>query len=130
MVEQEGHGEREDISKQPACQVPSVARPLHGVASRQLRKDGDYPVARSAEEGTPLGIRVELLGGVWGQKLRNIGRNPRVDLHLLNSNARGGDVTRVEGVAEMAWDARPRSKSRGTWTSIARACPPACTRAC
>lgn len=34
------------------------------------------------------------------QKLKNIGRNPRVGLHL-NSNVRGGDVVRVEGVAEI-----------------------------
>jgi PPOX class probable F420-dependent enzyme len=34
------------------------------------------------------------------QKLRNIGGNPRVGLHL-NSDDRGGDVVRVEGAAQM-----------------------------
>ncbi len=43
------------------------ARPLRGVASHQLRKDGDYPVAQRAGEGTPLGIRVELLEGGWAR---------------------------------------------------------------
>ncbi len=41
------------------------------------------------------------------QRLRNFERNPRVGLHL-NSNARGGgDVTRVEGIAEILQDAPP-----------------------
>ena len=40
------------------------------------------------------------------QKLRNIGGSPRVGLHL-NSNARGGDVVRVEGTAEVVHDAPP-----------------------
>ncbi len=39
-----------------------------------------------------------------GQKLRNIDRNPRVD---LNSNVQGGDVVRVEGTAEIVEDAPP-----------------------
>jgi PPOX class probable F420-dependent enzyme len=34
------------------------------------------------------------------QKLKNVAGNPRVGLHL-NSNARGGDVVRVEGTAEV-----------------------------
>ena len=38
------------------------------------------------------------------QKLRNISRNPRVDLNL-NSNAYGGDIVRVEGMAEIVEDA-------------------------
>ena len=40
------------------------------------------------------------------QKLKNIGRNPRVGLHL-NSSARGGDVVRVEGAAEVAQGVPP-----------------------
>jgi PPOX class probable F420-dependent enzyme len=40
------------------------------------------------------------------QKLKNIGRNPRVGLHL-NSNARGGDVVRSEGTAEVAEEEVP-----------------------
>jgi PPOX class probable F420-dependent enzyme len=37
------------------------------------------------------------------QKLKNIGSNPRVGLHL-NSNAHGGDVVRAEGTAEVVQD--------------------------
>jgi PPOX class probable F420-dependent enzyme len=43
------------------------------------------------------------------QKLRNISRNPRVDLNL-NSNAHGGDVVRVEGTAEIVEDAPPATE--------------------
>ena len=46
------------------------------------------------------------------QKLRNIAREPRIGLNL-NSNARGGDVTRVEGVAEIAEDAPPATEVPG-----------------
>jgi hypothetical protein len=71
VVEQEGHGVREDFAQQPAGEVPHVARPhpLDGVAFRQLRKDGVYTVTEPAEEGAPLGGGVPLLGGVWGQEL-------------------------------------------------------------
>ena len=41
-----------------------------------------------------------------GKKLRNIERNPRAGLNL-NSNAQGGDVVRVEGMAEIVEDAPP-----------------------
>jgi PPOX class probable F420-dependent enzyme len=40
------------------------------------------------------------------QKLRNIERNPRVDINL-NSNAQGGDMVRAEGTAEIVEDAPP-----------------------
>lgn len=43
------------------------------------------------------------------QKLRNIGRNPRVGLNL-NSNAHGGDIVRVEGMAEIVEDAPPATE--------------------
>jgi PPOX class probable F420-dependent enzyme len=43
------------------------------------------------------------------QKLRNIARNPHVGLNL-NSNARGGDVVRVEGTASIDEDAPPASE--------------------
>ena len=38
------------------------------------------------------------------QKLRNISENPRVDLNL-NSNAHGGEVVRLEGMADIVGDA-------------------------
>ena len=43
------------------------------------------------------------------QKLRNISGNPRVGLNL-NSNAYGGDVVRVEGMADIVEDAPPATE--------------------
>jgi len=43
------------------------------------------------------------------QKLKNIARNPRVDLNL-NSNAYGGDVVRAEGTAEIVNDVPPANE--------------------
>jgi PPOX class probable F420-dependent enzyme len=43
------------------------------------------------------------------QKLKNIGRNARVGLHL-NSNERGSDVVRVEGAAELLEDFAPANE--------------------
>ena len=62
---------REDLPEQSACQMPRIARPhlLRGVALCELRKNGVYAVAKPAEEGTPSGIRISLLGGIGGQKL-------------------------------------------------------------
>ena len=43
------------------------------------------------------------------QKLKNIGGNARVGLHL-NANARGGDVVRMEGTAEVVQDVPPANE--------------------
>ena len=43
------------------------------------------------------------------QKLRNIDKNPRVDLNL-NSNTHGGDVVRVDGAAAIIEDAPPATE--------------------
>ena len=43
------------------------------------------------------------------QKLKNIGRNARVELHL-NANDRGGDVVRAEGTAEVVQEVPPASQ--------------------
>ena len=71
MVEQESHGVREDFAQQPTGEVPQVTRPhpLYGVAPAQLRKDGVYPVAKTAKEGTPLRSGISLFGGVRSQEL-------------------------------------------------------------
>jgi hypothetical protein len=71
MVEQEGYGVRKDLPKQPAGEVPHVARPhpLDGVTLGELRKDGVYPVAKTAQQSTPPGSRIPLFAGVRGQKL-------------------------------------------------------------
>jgi hypothetical protein len=57
MVEQEGYGVRENLAHQPAGEVPHVAcpHPLYGVTLGELREDGVYPVAKTAEQGTPSG---------------------------------------------------------------------------
>jgi hypothetical protein len=71
VVEQKRYGVREDFAQQSACQMPQIARPhpLYAVALCELAEDGVYPVAKPTEEGTPFGIGIELLGGIWGQKL-------------------------------------------------------------
>jgi hypothetical protein len=71
VVEQEGYGVREHLAHQPAHQVPQITcpHPLCGVALGELAKNGVYPVAKTAQQGTPSGSRISLLGGVWGQKL-------------------------------------------------------------
>jgi len=60
MVEQKGNGVGEDFAQQPACQMPEVARPhpLYGVTSYQLRKDGLYPVAKTAQISAPYGVGI------------------------------------------------------------------------
>jgi PPOX class probable F420-dependent enzyme len=83
-----------------------------GRAERRLREEA------VRADGQPQSVPVWFLwdGGSFliysqpnRQKLRNIERNPRVGLHL-NSNARGGDVTRVEGVAGIVEDAPPATE--------------------
>src|SRR5215207_1470936 len=71
MVEQESYRMREDFAQQPADEVPHVARPhpLHGVALHQLRENGVYPVAKTAQERAPLGVRIALFGLVGGRQL-------------------------------------------------------------
>ncbi len=69
VVEQESHGVRKDFAQQPTRQMPQIAcpHPLYEVASDELTENGVYPITKPAEEGTSLGIRVSLLGGVGGQ---------------------------------------------------------------
>jgi hypothetical protein len=65
MVEQEGHGVSEDLAHQPALQVPQTARPhpLYGVTSRELRKNGVYPVPKTAPQRAPFWSGISLLDG-------------------------------------------------------------------
>jgi hypothetical protein len=76
MVEQEGHGVREDFAKQPTCQMPEVfcPHPLYGVTSGQLRKDGIYPVAKTAQQSALFGVGISFLGGVGSQELNRHAR--------------------------------------------------------
>jgi PPOX class probable F420-dependent enzyme len=76
-------------------------------AERRLREEKIAWLTTVRSDGQPQSVPVWFL---WDgesfliysrpgrQKLRNIGRDPRVGLHL-NSNDRGGDVVRVEGTA-------------------------------
>ena len=70
MVEQEGHSVCEDLAQQPAGQVPKVFGPhsLDGVSSGELRKDGVYPVAKSAQIRAPLRRRIVLFGAVGSEQ--------------------------------------------------------------
>ena len=71
MVEQEGHSVAQDLPEQPARQMPQIARPhpLYRVPLHELREDGVYPVAKTAQQRAPFGSGISLLGGVWSQKL-------------------------------------------------------------
>jgi PPOX class probable F420-dependent enzyme len=87
-------------------------------AERRLREEGIIWLTTVRSDGLPQSVPVWFL---WDgetfliyseldrQKLRNIGRNPRVGLHL-NSNARGGNVVRVEGTAEIEEDFPPATE--------------------
>ena len=81
-------------------------------ADRRLREELMIWLTTVRSDGQPQSVPVWFL---WDgemfliysrpgqQKLRNIGRNARVGLHL-NANDRGGDVVRAEGTAEVAQD--------------------------
>jgi PPOX class probable F420-dependent enzyme len=76
-------------------------------AERRLREEKIAWLTTVRSDGQPQSVPVWFLwdGGSFliysqpgRQKLRNIGRDPRVGLHL-NSNDRGGDMVRAEGTA-------------------------------
>jgi PPOX class probable F420-dependent enzyme len=81
-------------------------------ADRRLRGETMIWLTTVRSDGQPQSVPVWFL---WDgetfliysqpgrQKLKNIGRNARVGLHL-NANDRGGDVVRVEATAEMLQD--------------------------
>ncbi|HSL00585.1 MAG TPA: TIGR03667 family PPOX class F420-dependent oxidoreductase [Rubrobacteraceae bacterium] len=80
-----------------------------GRAERRLREEEVAWLTTVRPDGQPQSVPIWFL---WDgdtfllysrpgqQKLKNIGQNSRVGLNL-NSNARGGDVVRVEGTAEV-----------------------------
>ena len=87
-------------------------------ADRRLREEGVAWLTTVRFDGQPQSVPVWFLwdGATFlvysrpgGQKLRNIGRNPKVGLRL-NSNDRGGDVVRAEGGAEILDDFPPADK--------------------
>jgi PPOX class probable F420-dependent enzyme len=84
-------------------------------ADRRLREEGVAWLTTVRSDDQPRSVPVCFLWNgatslvysrLGGQKLRNIGRNPKVGLHL-NSNDRGGDVVRSEGEAEILDDFPP-----------------------
>ena len=87
-------------------------------AERRLRDEEMAWLTTVRSDGQPQSVPVWF---VWDgetflvysqpeqQKLKNIGRNPRVGLHL-NANARGGDVVRMEGSAEVVQDVPPANE--------------------
>jgi PPOX class probable F420-dependent enzyme len=87
-------------------------------ANRRLREEIMIWLTTVRSDGQPQSVPVWFL---WDgetfliysqpgrQKLRNIGGNPRVGLHL-NSNDRGVDVVRVEGAAQMLEDFPPATE--------------------
>ncbi len=87
-------------------------------ADRRLRGEIMIWLTTGRSDGQPQSVPVWFL---WDgetfliysqpdrQKLRNIGRNARVGLHL-NANDRGGDVVRIEGAAEVVEDVPPANE--------------------
>jgi len=87
-------------------------------ADRRLREEIMIWLTTLRSDGQPQSVPVWFLwdGETFliysqpgGQKLRNIGGNPKVGLHL-NSNDRGGDVVRVEGAAQILEDFPPATE--------------------
>ena len=86
-----------------------------GRAERRLREEEIAWLTTVRSDGQPQSVpvwffwdgeRFLVYSQSGRQKLRNIERNPRVDLNL-NSNAQGGEVVRAEGTAEIVEDAPP-----------------------
>ena len=89
-----------------------------GRAERRLREEEVAWLTTVRPDGQPQSVPIWFL---WDgdtlllysrpgqQKLKNIGQNSRVGLNL-NSNARGGDVVRVEGTAEIVADVPPANE--------------------
>jgi PPOX class probable F420-dependent enzyme len=87
-------------------------------ADRRLREGTMIWLTTVRSDGQPQSVPVWFL---WDgetflvysqpsrQKLRNIGGNPSVGLHL-NSNEHGGDVVRVEGAAQLLDDFPPATE--------------------
>jgi PPOX class probable F420-dependent enzyme len=87
-------------------------------ADRRLREEIMIWLTTVRSDGQPQSVPVWFL---WDgetfliysqpgrQKLKNIGRNARVGLHL-NANDRGGEVVRAEGTAEVVQDIPPANE--------------------
>lgn len=87
-------------------------------AGKRLREEEIAWLTTVRRDGQPQSVPVWFLWDGEGflvysqegrQKLKNIARNPRVDVNL-NSNAHGGDVVRAEATAEILDDAPPANE--------------------
>ncbi len=72
-------------------------------ADRRLREEIMIWLTTVRSDGQPQSVPVWFL---WDGETFLICTNPRIGLHL-NSSARGGDVVRVEGTAEVVEDTPP-----------------------
>jgi PPOX class probable F420-dependent enzyme len=88
-------------------------------AEVRLREELIIWLTTVRSDGRPQSVPVWFLWGVetfliYSQpgrhKLKNIGSNPRVGVHL-NSSANGGDVVRIEGAAEVVQDVPPADEA-------------------
>jgi PPOX class probable F420-dependent enzyme len=101
--------------------VPDTTTEAGARADRRLREEQIAWLTTVRSDGQPQSVPVWFL---WDgedfliysrpgrQMLKNVGRNPRVGLHL-NSGERGDDVARVEGRAEVADDLPPADELPG-----------------
>jgi len=101
--------------------VPDTTTGAGARADRRLREVQIAWLTTVRSDGQPQSVPVWFL---WDgqdfliysrpdrQKLKNVGGNPRVGLHL-NSDERGDDVVRVEGRAEVADDLPPADELPG-----------------
>ena len=87
-------------------------------ADRRLWEETTIWLTTVRSDGQPQSVPVWILWNgetfliysqLGRQKLKNIGRNARVGLHL-NANDRGGDVVRAEGTAEVVQDVPPANE--------------------
>jgi PPOX class probable F420-dependent enzyme len=101
--------------------VPDTTTEAGARADRRLREEQIAWLTTVRSDGQPQSVPVWFLWDGEGflvysrpgrQKLKNVGRNPRVGLHL-NSDERGDDVVRVEGRAEVADDLPPADELPG-----------------
>ncbi len=101
--------------------MPDTTTEAGARADRRLREEQIAWLTTVRSDGQPQSVPVWFLWDGGGfliysrpnrQKLKNIGSNPRVGLHL-NSDERGDDVVRVEGRAEVADDLPPADELPG-----------------
>jgi PPOX class probable F420-dependent enzyme len=101
--------------------VPDTTTEAGARSDRRLREEQIAWLTTVRSDGRPQSVPVWFLWDGEGfliysrpgrQKLKNVGRNPRVGLHL-NSGERSDDVVRVESRAEVVDDLPPADELPG-----------------